>query len=82
MSIAKFGFSANEPKQNAWHVVPKSRRVSALRCASGMAPAEQVKTLEKLWAAYRKQNGLALHGKAAEPGEAGAPACDHSSAPG
>jgi porin len=37
MSIVKFGFSANEPKQNAWHVVPKSRRVSALRCASGMA---------------------------------------------
>jgi hypothetical protein len=26
----------------------------------GFAPAEQVKTLEKRWAAYRKQNGLNL----------------------
>jgi hypothetical protein len=25
--------------------------------------AEQVKTLEKRWAAYRKQNGLDLYGK-------------------
>jgi hypothetical protein len=42
----------------------------------GMAPAEQVKTLERRWTAYRKQNGLDLYGKTAE---AGAPACAHSS---
>jgi hypothetical protein len=47
----------------------------------GMAPAEQVKALESRWAAYRKQNGLDLQGKTAEPAKAGA-ACDHSSAPG
>jgi hypothetical protein len=35
----------------------------------GMAPAEQVKTLEKRWAAYRKQNGLDLYGKTAEPAD-------------
>lgn len=48
----------------------------------GMAPAEQVKTLEKRWAAYRKQNGLDLYGKMAEPAEAGAPACAHSNVAG
>jgi hypothetical protein len=44
----------------------------------GMAPAEEVKTLEKRWAAYRKQNGLDRYGKPAEQAAAGAPACAHS----
>jgi len=48
----------------------------------GMAPTEQVKSLEKRWAAHRKQNGLDLYGKTAEPTEAGAPACVHSNVPG
>ena len=48
----------------------------------GMAPAEQVKTLERSWAAHRKQNGLDLYGKTAEPAKAGAPACAHSNVPG
>jgi hypothetical protein len=48
----------------------------------GMAPAEHVKMLEKRWATYRKQNGLDLYGKTAEPAEAGAPACAHSSVAG
>ena len=47
-----------------------------------MAPAEQVKTLEKGWAAYRKQNGLDLYGKTAEPAGAEASACAHSKVPG
>src|ERR1035438_3957277 len=37
----------------------------------GLAPAEDVKPLEKRWAAYRKQNGLDLYGKS-KPAEAGA----------
>ena len=48
----------------------------------GMAPAEHVKMLEKRWATYRKQNGLDLYGKTAEPAVAGAPACAHSSVAG
>jgi hypothetical protein len=48
----------------------------------GMAPAEQVKTLEKRWAAYRKQNGLDLYGRTAKPAEAAAPACAHLDMPG
>jgi hypothetical protein len=44
----------------------------------GMAPAEQVKTLEKRWATHRKQNGLDLYGKKAELAEAGSPVCVHS----
>jgi hypothetical protein len=47
-----------------------------------MAPAEQVKTLEKRWAAYRKQKGLDLYGKTAKPAEAGAPVCAHPNVPG
>jgi hypothetical protein len=47
----------------------------------GTAPAEEVKTLEKRWAAYRKQNGLDLYGKTAEPAGAGTPVCAHSSVP-
>ena len=43
-----------------------------------IAPAEQVKGLEKRWAAHRKQNGLDLYGKATEPAGAGGPACTHS----
>ena len=48
----------------------------------GMAPAEHVKMLEKRWATYRKQNGLDLYGKTAEPAEASAPACAHSNVAG
>lgn len=48
----------------------------------GMAPAEHVKMLEKRWATYRKQNGLDLYGKTAEPAEAGAPACAQSNVAG
>ena len=48
----------------------------------GMAPAEHVKMLEKRWATYRKQNGLDLYGKTAEPAEAGSPACAHSNVAG
>jgi hypothetical protein len=48
----------------------------------GMVPAEHVKMLEKRWATYRKQNGLDLYGKKAEPAEAGAPACAHSNVAG
>jgi hypothetical protein len=44
----------------------------------GMAPAEEVKTLEKRWAAYRKQSGLDLYGKPAKQAAAGAPRCAHS----
>jgi hypothetical protein len=29
----------------------------------GIAPADQVKALDKRWAAHRKQNGLDLYGK-------------------
>jgi hypothetical protein len=43
----------------------------------GMVPAEEVKTLERRWAAYRKQNGLDLYGKPAEQAAAGAPAGAH-----
>jgi hypothetical protein len=46
-----------------------------------IAPAADVKALEKRWAAYRKQNGLDICGKAAEPPRAGNPACAHSSVP-
>jgi hypothetical protein len=46
-----------------------------------IAPAEQVKGLEKRWAAHRKQNELDLYGKAAETVKAGAPACGHSNVP-
>jgi hypothetical protein len=33
----------------------------------GIAPAEQVHTLEKRWAVYRKQHELDLYGKTASP---------------
>jgi hypothetical protein len=49
----------------------------------GIAPVEQVKVLEKRWAAHRKQNGLDLYGKTAEPAaKTEAPTCAHSDAPG
>jgi hypothetical protein len=44
----------------------------------GMVSAEEAKKLEERWAAYRKQNGLDLYGKAAERAAAGVPACAHS----
>ena len=40
-----------------------------------VAPAEEVKALEKQWAAYRKQNRLDLYGKTAEPPRARDSAC-------
>src|ERR1022692_5275733 len=43
----------------------------------GMVPAEEVQTLERRWAAYRKQNGFDLYGKAPEQAAAGAPAGAH-----
>lgn len=49
----------------------RARILSLGRC--GMAPAEEVKALEKRWAAYRKKNGLDLYGKAAQPAAAEAP---------
>ena len=49
----------------------------------GIAPAEQVKVLEKRWVAYRKQNGLDLYGKEAEPpARTEAAKCAHSDASG
>jgi hypothetical protein len=43
----------------------------------GIAPAEHVKKLEKRWAAHRKQNGLDLYGKAADPAKIVVPTCAH-----
>lgn len=48
----------------------------------GIAPAEQVKGLDKRWAAYRKQNGLDLYGKTTVPTGTGSPTCAHSEARG
>jgi hypothetical protein len=44
----------------------------------GITSAEQVKGLEKGWAAYRKQNGLDLYGKTADSAVAASPSCVHS----
>jgi hypothetical protein len=41
----------------------------------GFAPENPVKGLEKRWAAYRKENGLDLHGKVAAPTAAVSPGC-------
>jgi hypothetical protein len=43
----------------------------------GIAAAEQVKTLEKQWAAYRKLKGLDLCGKAADQRVVKRPPCTH-----
>lgn len=48
----------------------------------GIAPSDEVKTLEKRWAAYRKQNGLDLYGKTSDAVPAREPACSHSKVPG
>jgi hypothetical protein len=49
----------------------------------GIAPAEQVRALEKRWAAHRKQIGLDLYGKTVEPAaKTENSACAHSNAPG
>jgi hypothetical protein len=45
-----------------------------------IAPVEQVKVLDRRWAAHRKQNGLDLYGKAAEPGKTEARTCAHLNA--
>jgi hypothetical protein len=42
-----------------------------------IAPTEQVKSLEKRWAAYRKENGLDLHGKVANAAAVTTPKCAH-----
>jgi len=47
----------------------------------GIAPAGQAKEIERGWAAYRKQYGLNLYGKVAEPAGASASACVHSNVP-
>ena len=44
----------------------------------GIAPVEQVKALDKGWAAYRKRNGLDLYGKRADQAKPGAPTCGHA----
>jgi hypothetical protein len=43
----------------------------------GIAPADQVKELEKRWAAYRKHNGLNLHGKVGDSAPGITPGCGH-----
>ena len=47
----------------------------------GIAPAEDVKDLDKRWAAYRKQNRLDLYGGPAESAPAGRPPCAHPDTP-
>ena len=47
----------------------------------GIAPAQEVKDLEKRWAAHRRQEGLDLYGRTAAPAEAAAPTCNHSAEP-
>jgi hypothetical protein len=42
-----------------------------------IAPAEEEKTLEKRWAACRKQNWLDLYAQTAEPPRTDDPACAH-----
>ena len=44
----------------------------------GIAPAEEVRILEKSWGAYRKQRGLDLYGKTEGVARAGAGTCSHS----
>ena len=48
----------------------------------GIATAEQVKGLDRRWAAYRKQNGLDLYGKTTVLTGTRSPTCAHSEAPG
>jgi len=43
----------------------------------GIAPIEQVKALDRRWAAHRKQNALDLYGHAAEPAKTEARTCAH-----
>jgi hypothetical protein len=43
----------------------------------GLASADDVKALEKRWAAYRKANALDLHGKPAVPTNALSEGCRH-----
>jgi hypothetical protein len=44
----------------------------------GIAPAEQVRALEKRWAAYRKQNELDLYGKRMAPPPVEDARCTHA----
>jgi hypothetical protein len=44
----------------------------------GIASADEVKTIEKRWAGYRKMKGLDLYGKTAEAPLANARPCAHS----
>ena len=48
----------------------------------GIAPVEHVKGLNKRWAMHKKQNGLDLYGKPAEPANTEASTCTHPSLPG
>jgi len=45
----------------------------------GITSAEEAKALEKRWAAYRRTNGLDLHGKAPKTIESGVTPCGHES---
>jgi hypothetical protein len=66
----KCGYKGEEP---APHVSVRAMILSFHRF--GIAAAEPVHDLEKSWAAHRKQNGLDLCGKPADP--ASIPSCPH-----
>src|ERR1019366_9485459 len=57
------------------HVTVRAMILSLVRF--GFAPAEPVKTLEKGWAAYRKQKGLDLCGKTLDPAPTSTRPCAH-----
>src|ERR1035441_11581 len=58
------------------HVTVRAMILSLVRF--GIAPAEPVNTLEKGWAAYRKQKGLDLCGKTLDPAPASTRPCAHT----
>ena len=57
------------------HVTVRAMILSLVRF--GIAPAEPVNTLEKGWAAYRKQKGLDLCGKTLDPAPTSTRPCAH-----
>lgn len=58
------------------HVSVRAMILSLLRF--GIGGSEQIHTLEKAWAVYRKQNGLDPYGKGAEPMPVHAARCVHA----
>ena len=68
---------------NCGHVGPAAEpdvSVRAMIIALGrfrIAPGEDIKALEKRWAAYRKANGLDLHGKPTTLAETRTGPCGH-----